>query len=47
MVELAIKELLDELGSISQFIKPGDKVLIKPNLKRNLHLEGVQIPFYM
>jgi uncharacterized protein (DUF362 family) len=32
VVELAIKELLDELGGISQFIKPGDKVLIKPNM---------------
>ncbi|GMA98245.1 hypothetical protein [Pelosinus sp. IPA-1] len=32
VVELAIKELLDELGGIFQFIKPGDKVLIKPNM---------------
>lgn len=31
-VDLAMKELLDELGGISEFIKPGDKVLIKPNM---------------
>lgn len=37
VVELAIKEVLNELGGISQFIKPGDKVLIKPNI-----LEGVK-----
>lgn len=37
VVELAIKELLDELGGIAKFIKPGDKVLIKPNM-----LEGVE-----
>lgn len=36
-VELGIKEALDLLGGISQFIKPGDKVLIKPNM-----LEGVK-----
>lgn len=31
-VDLAMKELLDELGGISGFIKPGDKVLIKANM---------------
>lgn len=32
VVKLEMKELLDELGRITQFIKPGDKVLIKPNM---------------
>lgn len=36
VVELAMKELLDELGGISQFIKPGEKVLIKPNMLEGL-----------
>lgn len=36
VVALAMQELLDELGGISEFIKPGDKVLIKPNM-----LEGI------
>lgn len=36
VVELAMKELLDELGGISEFVKPGDRVLVKPNM-----LEGV------
>ncbi|MBC8015702.1 MAG: DUF362 domain-containing protein, partial [Sporomusaceae bacterium] len=37
VVELALKELLDELGGIAKFIKPNTKVLIKPNM-----LEGVK-----
>jgi uncharacterized protein (DUF362 family) len=32
VVELAIKELLNELGGISEFIKHGGKVLIKPSM---------------
>jgi uncharacterized protein (DUF362 family) len=32
VVASAMKELLDGLGGISEFIKPGDKVLIKPNM---------------
>ncbi|AIF52936.1 hypothetical protein [Pelosinus sp. UFO1] len=32
VVKLAMQELLDELGGISQFIKPNDKVLIKSNM---------------
>jgi uncharacterized protein (DUF362 family)/Pyruvate/2-oxoacid:ferredoxin oxidoreductase delta subunit len=32
VVASAMKELLDELGGIAEFIKPGDKVLIKPNM---------------
>ncbi|MDF2633518.1 MAG: hypothetical protein K0R78_392 [Pelosinus sp.] len=36
VVESAMLELLNELGGISEFIKPNDKVLIKPNM-----LEGV------
>jgi uncharacterized protein (DUF362 family)/Pyruvate/2-oxoacid:ferredoxin oxidoreductase delta subunit len=30
-IEAAIRQSLDNLGGIEQFIKPGDKVLIKPN----------------
>lgn len=36
VVELAMQTLLDELGGISEFIKPGDKVLIKPNMLEGL-----------
>jgi len=36
IVEQAITELLAHLGGISQFIQPGDRVLVKPNM-----LEGV------
>ncbi|WP_371372745.1 DUF362 domain-containing protein [Sporomusa aerivorans] len=36
IVEQAMTELLDELGGISRFIQPGDRVLLKPNM-----LEGV------
>jgi len=36
VVEQAMQELLEELGGISEFIKPNDKVLIKPNM-----VEGV------
>lgn len=32
VIASAMKELLDELGGIAEFIKPGDKVLIKPNM---------------
>ncbi|GMA98261.1 hypothetical protein [Pelosinus sp. IPA-1] len=31
-VEKAINEVLELLGGIESFIKPGDKVLIKPNM---------------
>lgn len=36
VVEQAITELLAHLGGLSQFVKPGDRVLIKPNM-----LEGM------
>ncbi|WP_378952331.1 DUF362 domain-containing protein [Pelosinus sp. sgz500959] len=36
VVYQAIQELLEELGGIKQFIKPGDKVLIKPNMLEGL-----------
>ena len=32
VVEQAMAELLNHLGGISQFIKSGDRVLIKPNM---------------
>lgn len=35
-VEEAMQELLGELGGIEVFVKPGDRVLIKPNI-----LEGM------
>lgn len=35
-VEEAMQELLGELGGIEEFVKPGDRVLIKPNM-----LEGM------
>jgi uncharacterized protein (DUF362 family)/Pyruvate/2-oxoacid:ferredoxin oxidoreductase delta subunit len=31
-VELAVRQAVDLLGGISMFVKPGDRVLIKPNL---------------
>ena len=31
-VEVAVKAAVDLLGGIGAFIKPGDKVLLKPNL---------------
>ena len=37
VVEQAVQELLAELGSMKQFIKPGDKVLLKPNLVEGVH----------
>lgn len=39
VVELAMKELFDELGGISKFIKPNTKVLIKPNMLEGLKKE--------
>lgn len=36
IVEQAMTELLAHLGGMSQFIQPGDRVLVKPNM-----LEGV------
>lgn len=36
VVEQAMAELLDHLGGISQYIQPGERVLVKPNM-----LEGV------
>lgn len=36
VVKLAMSELLDHLGGMSQYIQPGDRVLVKPNM-----LEGV------
>ena len=36
VVELAVKELLKELGGIAEFVKPNDKVLIKPNMLEGL-----------
>lgn len=35
-VKLAMQALLDEFGGISEFIKPEDKVLIKPNMLEGL-----------
>lgn len=32
IVGQAITELLADLGGISQFIQPGDRVLVKPNM---------------
>lgn len=31
-VQKAIKTCLDSLGGLKQFIQPGDRVLLKPNL---------------
>lgn len=36
VVEQAMSELLDHFGGMSQFVQPGDRVLVKPNM-----LEGV------
>lgn len=36
VVQQAMAELLDELGGMSQFVKPGEKVLIKPNMLEGL-----------
>lgn len=36
IVEQAMEELLAHLGGMSQYIQPGDRVLVKPNM-----LEGV------
>lgn len=32
VVQQAITDLLAHLGGISQFIQPGDRVLVKPNM---------------
>ncbi|SDE00568.1 hypothetical protein [Sporomusa acidovorans] len=36
VVEQAMAEIMTEFGGMSQFVQPGDRVLVKPNL-----LEGV------
>nr|WP_092067155.1 hypothetical protein [Dendrosporobacter quercicolus]NSL46436.1 hypothetical protein [Dendrosporobacter quercicolus DSM 1736]SDL50301.1 hypothetical protein SAMN04488502_10168 [Dendrosporobacter quercicolus] len=36
VVEQAMAEILAEFGGMAQFIQPGDRVLVKPNM-----LEGV------
>ena len=30
--EAAVRKTVDQTGGISRFVKPGDRVLIKPNL---------------
>lgn len=32
VVDQAMQELLAHLGGMSQFIQPGDRVLVKPNM---------------
>jgi len=36
IVEQAMNELLAELGGMSQFVQPGDRVLVKPNMLEGL-----------
>lgn len=40
IVQQAIADLLAHIGGMSQFIQPGDRVLVKPNMLEAVEKEG-------